>query len=81
MCVSTDIRAFIVKNLLKGKSRELGDDESLIGAGILDSVSWLQLVSHVEKRYGLTVDDDELSPEKFDTIRAISEFVARKQSA
>jgi acyl carrier protein len=79
--VATEIRGFISKNLLKGKSRELGDDESLIGTGVLDSVSWLQLVSHIEKHYGLTVEDDELSPEKFDTIGAIAEFVARKQSS
>ena len=80
MSVSTEISTFITKNLLKGKSREVGEDESLIGSGILDSVSWLQLVSHIEKTYRLTVEDDELSPDRFDTVRAISEFVAQKRS-
>jgi acyl carrier protein len=79
--VANEIRAFITRSLLKGKAREVGDDESLIGSGILDSVSWLQLVSHIEKHYRLTVEDDELSPDKFDTIRAIADFIAQKQSS
>jgi len=39
----------------------------------------LELVSFVEQRYGISVADRELLPENLDSLRNLSQFVARKR--
>lgn len=80
MTVAVEVQDFIVTQLLKGRKQSIGVDESLISSGVLDSVSWLQLVNFIEKQYGITVEDDELLPETFESVDAISQFVERKQA-
>jgi len=53
--------------------------QSLLEAGILDSLGVLSLVSFLESRYEIGVSDDELLPENFDSIEAITAFVRRRQ--
>jgi acyl carrier protein len=78
--VTAEIESYILEHLVKGKVSHVGRDESLIGSGVIDSVRWLQLVSFIEKRYRITVEDDELAPETFDSINNISAYVVRKQA-
>jgi acyl carrier protein len=40
----------------------------------------MQLVSWVEKRYGLAVTNDDLELKNFSTINGIAGFVQRKQA-
>ncbi len=47
--------------------------------GLIDSTSMLRLVLFIEERFGVRVEDDELVPESFETIRSLAEFVERKR--
>lgn len=77
MPLANDIRAFIVDNFLFGDtSQDLGDNVSLIEAGIVDSTGILELVGHVENTYGITVGDADIVPANFDSIGRIAAFVA-----
>lgn len=76
--VSAEIRRFIADRFLFGDDRKLGDDDSLLEAGIVDSTGVLELINHLEERYGIKVSDDELVPENLDTIAGIAAFLARK---
>jgi len=79
MPLTNDIRAFIVDNFLFGDtSQDLGDDVSLIDAGIVDSTGILELVGHVENTYGISVGDADIVPANFDTIGRIAAFVATR---
>jgi acyl carrier protein len=79
MPLANDIRAFIVDNFLFGDtSQDLGDDVSLIEAGIVDSTGILELVGHVETTYNVTVGDADIVPANFDSIGRIAAFVAAR---
>lgn len=78
MDVVQDVEQFILRELMTGSAiDEIPVDEDLLSAGIVDSHGVMQLVAFLQERYGVTVRDDELTPENFQTIAAIAAFVER----
>jgi acyl carrier protein len=77
--IQRDIRGFLEKNLAKQVGR-VTDGESLLEAGIIDSLGVLELIGFIEQRYGIAVTEDDMMPENFDTIDAIAAFVERHGS-
>jgi acyl carrier protein len=73
-----EIRDFIADRFLFGDDKKLGDDDSLLEAGIIDSTGILELINHLEERYGIKVNDDELMPENLDSITSICAYLGRK---
>ena len=73
-----EIRKFLADRFLFGDDKKLGDDESLLEAGIIDSTGILELINHLEEHYGIKVNDDELVPENLDTIASICAFLSKK---
>lgn len=81
MTLRAELRKFISENyLLTENDATLGDSDSLTGRGILDSTGALELVMHLEERYGITVQDEELHPDYLDSIDKIATFVERKRA-
>ena len=79
---AAEIRAFIVTNFMFGQVGDgFTDEQSFLENGIIDSTGLLELVSFVEQRYAISVGDRELVPENLDSLRNISQFVARKREA
>ncbi|MCC7374238.1 MAG: acyl carrier protein [Verrucomicrobiales bacterium] len=74
-----EIRQFVVSNFLFGKDNGLTDAASFLEQGIIDSTGVLELVSHLEKTYGIKVDDAELVPENLDSVAAVAAFLQRKK--
>jgi acyl carrier protein len=66
---------------LIGGRRELlpADDISLVDEGILDSFGLAELVTLVERAYGVKVPDKDLSLATFDSIDKISAYVAARR--
>ena len=80
--LASEIKEFIVSNFMFGQEGDgLADDQSFLESGIIDSTGLLELVSFVEQRYGISIADRELLPENLDSLRNISQFVARKLEA
>lgn len=77
----TSIRNYIVENFLFGEADGFADDTSFLDQGILDSTGVLELVSYLEKTYGIEVGDDDLSPENLDSVDFIYAYLKRKQGA
>lgn len=75
---AAEIKAFIISNFLFGQDRGLADDQSFLESGIIDSTGMLELVSFVEEKYGISIEDRELVPQNLDSLRNISQLVARK---
>ena len=74
-----DIRAFIIDNFLFGQADDtLRNDDSFLATGIIDSTGVLELVSFIEKRYGISISNDELIPDNLDSVNKVSSFVGRK---
>lgn len=78
--VEDTIRRFIVDELpFDGSSTGLPDDLPLIERGVLDSMGLFELVSYLEKEFDVEIDDEELVPGNFGTIRDIARLVNEKR--
>jgi acyl carrier protein len=76
------IREFIETSFLFREDRQrLTDDESLLGAGLIDSTGILELVSYLEAEFGIAVQDEEIVPENLDSVSQIAAYVATKQAS
>ena len=81
MTLRAELRQFILENyLLTLEDSSLGDSDSLTARGILDSTGALELVMHLEERYGVIVQDEELHPDNLDSIEKIAAFIERKRA-
>jgi len=78
MQIVEEIRKFITENFIWDSDENLGDEDSLLEKGIIDSTGVLELVAFVEERYGIKFADDELLPENLDSIRNISNYIFQK---
>lgn len=77
--LADEIRTFILAQFLAGESPEnLKDDTPLVTSGILDSLSTVMLVTHLEERYGIQVEAHEASVDNLNTIADIGALVQRK---
>lgn len=72
-----EIRSFVASNFLFGQDTPLGDEDSLLDQGIVDSTGVLELVSFLEMRFGIKVQDSDLVPENLDSIGNVARFVER----
>jgi acyl carrier protein len=71
------IRAFIVEEFLPDVPvEELGFDDDL-DEGIIDSLGVLQVIAWLEERFGLVLDDAEISADSFRSVSAIDRLVAQ----
>jgi acyl carrier protein len=74
------VKNFIQSELVKDKARSsLQDNDNLIEAGVIDSLGIMKLVTYLEETFSISISDDELIPDNFETIDAISAFLVSKQ--
>jgi acyl carrier protein len=66
---------------LGGRSAEFGRDTQLLGAiPELDSMAVATLITTLEERFGIAVDDD-LDGSTFATVGALADFVSERLAA
>lgn len=59
---------------------ELRPETQLLQSGLIDSLGMVDLVAYLEESFSIEVDDDDMVPENFETVAAISAFVERKRA-
>ncbi|HEX2358906.1 MAG TPA: acyl carrier protein [Solirubrobacterales bacterium] len=80
--VRRELRGFIEENFLYLEPElELSDSDDLLALGVVDSLGFVELVEEVQARFGIAVDDIEITEENFGSIDGIVAFVDRKQAA
>jgi acyl carrier protein len=77
-CIRNRVRDFILANFVFEENSHVGEDQSLLRSGVLDSTGILELIAFVQKEFHLELDDSELVADNFDTINRVTEFVLRK---
>ena len=77
--LNQEIRAFIEGRFPLVASNGLGDEDSLLDTGAIDSLGLLDVVGYLEDELGLEIDDEDMSPENFDSIAELTRFVERKR--
>jgi acyl carrier protein len=75
------IRAFVIESYLFGEEGKLGNDDSFLETGIIDSTGVLELVRFLEATFGIKVADEELIPDNLDSINKIVAFLQTKLSS
>ena len=52
-------------------------DTRLISSGLVDSFSMVSLKAFIEKKYSISLPDEDATPEAFDTVNSIVELVKK----
>jgi acyl carrier protein len=79
MQIEVKIREFIAANLLFSQDGfPYADDVSFLQEGIIDSLGVMELVEFVQKNFGVKVDQQEVTPDNFDSVTKLAAFVRRK---
>lgn len=76
--LATEIRTYLREYFMLFPTLNLTDDTSLLDSGIMDSTGAAELVAYLEAQYGVTVADDEFTPDNLDSIAKIAAFMGRK---
>jgi acyl carrier protein len=75
------IRTFVIDNYLFGEDEKLGNSDSFMESGIIDSTGILELVRFLEATFDVKVADEDLIPDNLDSIEKIVAFVQAKQAS
>lgn len=77
--IEQSIREFIAGNLLYStEGYTYANDVSFLQEGIVDSLGVVELVAFVQKQFGVTVTQQEVTPDNFDSVAKLAAFVRRK---
>ena len=80
--IRSRIRSFILQNILVDEPPEtLTDSTSLMTTGIISSLALTEMVAFLEDTYGIALRQDDLSPERMDSIDLIVKVVEELQHA
>jgi acyl carrier protein len=75
------IKTFVLQNFLFSDDEgAVGDTDSLIRGGVIDSTGIHELVLFLEESFAIRVASEEMTPANFDSIVAVDAFVARKRA-
>jgi acyl carrier protein len=75
--IERDVRSFLIEHFLSGHAERLRDDGSLLG-NVVDSLGVLDLVTYLQDRFKISVEDEDVVPGNLDTVNNLVAFVARK---
>ena len=74
------VKEFIIENFLFGEEVQLELDTDFFDKGIIDSTGVIELVSFIEERFNISVDDEELIPDNLSSLKKIDVFLQKKLS-
>jgi len=76
------VRKYLIHNFLFDDESSMPPDEaSLLRQGIIDSTGVLDLLMFVEDEFGITVADEDVKPDNFDSIDCIVRYIESKTAA
>ena len=79
--VAAKIRDYLSRNFLfSDQGYQYEDDASFLELGVIDSFAFVELLHWAEEAFCISVDDDELVPDNFDSVRKLSSFILGKKS-
>lgn len=72
-----EIRNLLIKTGID-RVESIADTDSMLEAGILDSLQTLELITSLESNFSIKIEDREVIPENLDSIAGIAAFVVKK---
>ena len=74
------IRQFLANNFYIADPSQLDENTSLLDSGIVDSTGILEVITFIEKEFGVKVAQEDMLPENLDSIVKIAAYVTRTQA-
>lgn len=72
------LRNFLLDKFPLARRHGLGDETMLLETGILDSLGVLEIVTYIEAEYQITLSDEDLVPDNFQTLSRLALFLDGK---
>jgi len=80
--VEDALKDMIVERLfLSVEPGEIGNEDNLMDTFEIDSVRLLEIVVGLEEVFDISLEDDEFSIERFESVKAIADLVREKLPA
>jgi acyl carrier protein len=80
MTYAQEIRAHLQNSGVLDPSQAIGDEDSLLELGLIDSMVILDLTAFIAETYGMPVKENDLVPENFDSLAAMQAFIQRRRA-
>lgn len=81
MSIEDKIRKFIREELYFSDEQPLGENDSFLAEGIIDSMGAFELAAFVETAFGIKVQTAEIVVKNFDSLSQLAAFVRLKLAA
>lgn len=76
---AVEVEQFIVGEIAVGRGIDsVAHGRDLLTDGIIDSLGIVELITFLEDKYGIKVDDDDVDAENFRSVENIVKFVEMK---
>jgi acyl carrier protein len=72
------ITDYIVRERSDLRIKSIDPSTSLLDTGVLDSVFLVQLVAFLEERFGVRIDQSDVTPGNFESVETIDRLVRGK---
>jgi len=80
MDIKEQIRQYLAENFLfSDNGFNLSDDDSFLEEEVVDSTGVMELVLFVEDNFGVSVADEEIIPDNFDSVNQLAAYIQRKK--
>ena len=77
--IKPQIRQYIAQNLLfSSNGFKYSDNASFLEEGIVDSLGIMDLTMYIQESYGVTISDAELTPDNFDSVNKVAQYIQHK---
>ncbi len=82
MNIQEQVRDYIVSQFMYDQpNAKLSPEDDLLNQGIVDSMGILQIVNFLEEKFGVTVSDEEITPENFRSLGTLTDLIMQKRGA
>jgi acyl carrier protein len=75
--IAEKLKGYIAKEIALQDDAAVAEETPLVG-DVMDSLGLMQLIAYIEKEFGVTVEDAEVTVENFRTVADIERLVSAK---
>lgn len=74
-----------IENIVRAESaanigkQPLDPDHNLLASGLIDSLGVIKLIVSLEKAFGISIGDEDVVPENFQSLNSLANFIEQKR--
>lgn len=79
MALKAEMLNYIYINFPIAKKKKVTEKDHLLESGIIDSLGIMEIVNYLIEEKGVEIDEEDLTPENFDSVESIVTLINKKQ--